>query len=431
MDPNEMRERRKSLVAQAREIQTKADEESRELLVDEARQVEDCLNDADALGVRIEREERMRVVEEDARKPHSAPLRPETRQTYGEPTKFRSFGEQLVAAYRASQPGQAADPRLFTRAGTGLNEGVSSDGGFLVQTDFAAELIKRTYETGVLASRCKRIPISGNANGITINGIDETSRVAGSRWGGVRGYWAAEAGALTGTAPKFRKIDLKLNKLTGLCYSTDELLQDASALESVVMQAFSEEFGFLLDDAIIRGTGAGMPLGFTAASGPLITVAIEAGQALGVVSENIVKMFSRLYVKSRANAVWLVNQDVEPFLQLMSMGTGGAAGMTYMPAGGLSGVPYATLIGKPVIAIEQCATCGTPTDIMLVDLSQYVLADKGGMQGASSIHVRFVNDESVFRFVYRVDGQPVWSAALTPAQGSNTVSPFVALATRP
>jgi hypothetical protein len=52
------------------------------------------------------------------------------------------------------------------------------------------------------------------------------------------------------------------------------------------------------------------------------------------------------------------------------------------------------------------------------------------MQRAVSVHVRFLYDEQVFKFTYRVDGQPIWSSALTPFKGSNTLSPFVALQTR-
>lgn len=38
--------------------------------------------------------------------------------------------------------------------------------------------------------------------------------------------------------------------------------------------------------------------------------------------------------------------------------------------------------------------------------------------------------EQAFRAFYRVDGQAVPRAALTPFKGSNTLSPFVVLATR-
>jgi len=367
-------------------------------------------------------------------------LQPEIAAMSKEPVKpdpenkeegFRSFGEQLMAVVEAGKAGGKVDPRLLQRA-TGLNEGIGSEGGFLVQTDFSAELLKRAYETGVLANRCRKIAISSNANGIKINGIDESSRATGSRWGGVQAYWLAEAGTKVESKPKFRKIELELNKLIGLCYATDELLQDTTALESIIGQAFSEEFGFMIDDAIINGTGAGLPLGVLN-SGCLVTVSKETGQpAATILAENVIKMWARMWSRSRPNAVWFINQNIEPQLYTMSLAVGVGGIPVYMPANGLSDSPYARLMGRPVIPIEQCQTLGTLGDIILADFSQYVLADKGGIQAASSIHVNFKYDESVFRFVYRVDGQPIWNSALTPYKGGagNSLSPFVVLESR-
>ena len=102
----------------------------------------------------------------------------------------------------------------------------------------------------------------------------------------------------------------------------------------------------------------------------------------------------------------------------------------YIPAGGLSEKPYGTLFGRPVVPIEQCSAAGEVGDIILADIGQYLLIDKGGIKSASSIHVRFLYDENVFRFIYRVDGKPIWTKPLTPYKGSATVSPFVTLAKR-
>lgn len=347
--------------------------------------------------------------------------------------KFKSLGEQMAAVVRAGSPGGMVDPRLRVQgAATGLNETVSSDGGFLVQQDFSTELLQEVFQTGVLASRCRRIQISGNSNGIKIPGVDETSR-ASTRSGGVLAYWKDEAAQKTASRPKFRMIELNLKKLIGLCYATDELLGDASALEGYIKQAFISEFGFQIDDAIINGTGAGQPLGILN-SGCLVSVSAETGQdAATVVAENVIKMYSRIFAQSRQNAVWLINQNVEPQLFTMSLAVGTGGVPVYMPAGGLSGQPYGTLFGRPVIPIEQAATLGTVGDIIFADLTNgYVLAEKGGIQSDMSIHVQFLYDEQVFRFVLRVDGQPVRASALTPYKGgsSYTQSHFIALATR-
>lgn len=343
--------------------------------------------------------------------------------------RFSSFGEQMAAVMRAGLPGGQTDPRLYNA--TGLGETTPSDGGFLVQTDFSSELLQDVFQTGILAPRCRRVTISGNANSMKINGVDETSR-ASSRSGGIIGYWKDEAAQKTASQPKFRQIELNLKKLIGLCYATDELLADATALESFIKQAFVAEFGFLLDDAIINGTGAGQPLGILN-SGCLVSVSAETGQtAATVVSENVINMYSRIFAQSRPNAIWLINQNIEPQLFTMSLAVGTGGVPIYMPAGGLSGQPYGTLFGRPVIAIEQAATLGTVGDIILADMNGYILAEKGGIESAMSIHTKFDYDESCFRFVMRIDGQPVRASTLTPYKGGSgaTQSHFIALATR-
>jgi len=432
----QMREEIAALMQRLDNSRTQCVQENREPSVEERRVALDILGRVaeleDIINVELQSEEVKARLEKSQRQP----LKPnpnEGPEAQAKKDKFRSFGEQIVAVMRAGSPNPVIDPRLRTTiydAATGLQEGIPSDGGFLIQPEFSTELLKRAYETGQVASRCRRIPIGANANGLKINGIDETSRTTGSRWGGVRAYWIGEADDKTASKPKFRQIELSLKKLIGLCYATDELLQDATALESVMNQAFAEEFGFMLDDACINGTGAGMPLGIMN-SPCLVSVSKEAAQLADTVEyANIVNMWARCYARSRPNAVWFINQDVEPQLFQMGIMVGTGGSPVYMPPGGASAAPYGTLFGRPVIPIEQCQTLGDAGDIILGDFSQYILIDKGGIQSASSIHVRFVNDESVFRFVYRVDGQPIWNSALTPFKGSNTLSPFVRLAAR-
>jgi len=344
--------------------------------------------------------------------------------------RFGSLGTQLAAVMRAGHPGGAVDPRLYNA--TGLGETTASDGGFLVQTDFSSTMLQDVFETGILASRCKRMQISGNSNSIKINGVDETSR-ASSRYGGIVGYWKDEAGLKTASKPAFRQIELNLKKLIGLCYATDELLDDATALESVIRSGFVSEFGFLLDDAIINGNGSGMPLGLLNA-GCVVSVEKATGQAKEtVIFENIIAMYSRLFAASRPSAVWLINQNVEPQLFSMTLSAGTSGVPVYMPAGGISGQPYGTLFGLPVLPIEQAATLGTQGDVILADLTNgYILAEKGGIKSDMSIHVQFIYDESVFRFVLRIDGQPVRATALTPYKGGSgsTQSHFITLDTR-
>jgi len=351
---------------------------------------------------------------------------------------YASLGEQLVDVVTMAHPDksrteyQEAAARLMkVRAATGASEGIPADGGFLVQQDFAGMLDQGAINTGILSSRCFKVPISGNANGIKANLMNETSRVTGSRYGGIQTYWANEAATVTAKKPTFRQLELNLHKIFGLFYATEELLADASAMAAMVNKWFPAEIGFKIDDAIISGTGAGQPLGILN-SGCLVSVAKETGQkAKTLLFENIVNMWARLLDSSEANAVFLINRDILPQLLTMSLSVGTGGLPVYLPASGAADRPFSTLLGKPILAIEQCESLGTVGDIILADFDEYMLIDKGGIQAASSIHVMFIYDEMTFKWTYRIDGQPIRNAPLVPYKGhSNTRSPFIALAAR-
>lgn len=343
-------------------------------------------------------------------------------------SKWKNLGENLLAIARACNHG-TVDDRLI-RAPFGSGETDPAGGGFLVDVDFANTILTRAYDMGEISRRVFRLQISANSNGIKIPGVDEQSRATGSRWGGVQSYWVAEGDAVNSTRPRFRIIELDLKKLMAVWYVTDELMADGAALTGIANQAFSEEIMFMIEDSIIHGTGTGMPQGILAANAT-VTVAAENGQAPGTfLWENALKMWANAWARSRQNMVWLINQEIEPQLYQLRqvVGTGGQP--VYLPQGGASGAPYATLLGRPVIAVEYAEAPGTPGDVMLVDLSQYVMADKNAMQQMSSIHVRFLTDEMTFRLTYRCDGQPIWHTALQPFRGSMLRSPFIILAGR-
>lgn len=430
-----IREEKAAKLAAMKALSAKADGENRDFTAEEQTQYDTLKAEYKACDKRIERAE-----EEAAEEAKMAQLQPEKKgvkpqvDVIGDrelKKSFETFGDNLKAIADASLPGGTIDRRLLEmKAASGGSVNVPADGGYLVQSDFANEIFMKAVQTGLLASRCRVVEIGENADSLELPYIDETSRANGSRWGGVQVYRAAEADTVTSTKPKIGKLETRLEDLKGLAYATDRLLQDARAMSQIYMDAFSSEFAYKIDDEIINGTGAGQILGILN-SAATVSVAKETGQAAATfVYENAVKMRARQWARSRANSVWLYNQDVEPQLHTMSLAVGTGGVPVYLPATGAAGQPYDTLFGRPLIPIEQAATLGTVGDMMLVDLSQFLLIRKGGLQAASSMHVRFIYDEMTFRWTMRISGQPLWKSALTPAKGSNTQSPFITLATR-
>jgi HK97 family phage major capsid protein len=317
-------------------------------------------------------------------------------------------------------------------AATGLNETVPSEGGFVVGTDLENAIMLTVFADSPLLPLLRPIEISSNSNSLELNMIDETSRATGSRWGGVRGYWLAEAATKTASKPKLRQLKWQLQKVAALVYLTDELLQDAAAFGRTVFDAMAMELRFQIQDAVVNGNGAGKPQGILN-SPALVTVAAEGGQAADtVVWANIKKMWAS-YIGGPP--IWIINRDIVPELYGMSqaVGTGGAP--VYLPANssgtdGAARAPLNTLMGAPVIELEQSATLGDLGDILLIDPLEYGLATKSQMiQTAMSMHVNFLQDETVLRSVARVDGQ-VGSQKITPFKGADDRSAFVALAAR-
>jgi HK97 family phage major capsid protein len=226
---------------------------------------------------------------------------------------------------------------------------------------------------------------------------------------------------------------MRLNKLMALVPVTDELLEDAPGLDSYLRAKAPQKMQSKLNTAIVRGTGAGQPLGIMNA-GSLVTVSKESGPQTAdtVVYPNIVKMWSRLYAPCRRNAIWIINQDIEPqLLSLAFLASASSPVPAYMPANGLSDSPFATLMGRPVVPVEACSTLGDVGDIMLVDFSQYMALTKGtDIRVDISMHLYFDQGLQAYRFTFRVAGQPWWGSTITPEFGSATRSWAVALETR-
>lgn len=360
-----------------------------------------------------------------AKKPVNDPL-------YAEPNdhdknKWKDgFGEFLGSVAEASRPGGKFDNRLILQnSASGSNEGIASEGGFLLEGNFVQELMDTmNYQTQV-KNKIQMLPLT-TANKLNILGPDESSRGTGSRWGGVQVFHANEAGTVGSSKPKFRDFDMKLEKIMAFCYTTDELLEDTNLLGTIIQQAFADEMSFTVDDDIINGNGNGKAMGILN-SPALVVVPKETSQAAGtVLAANIDKMWVRMPARYRGKAVWYINQEVDTALTEMAFGSTG----TNIHPLALEYLQKGTLKGAPVITIEQCSGLGVQGDIILCDPTQYIGIDKSNLKADSSIHVRYLYDEQVFRFIYRFNGAPYRNKSITPYKGTNKLSPFVTLADR-
>jgi HK97 family phage major capsid protein len=429
-----LRDKAQQLQDEADAIVAKADQESRELSDDEIAKVNAHADDVEKLAGQIAARERIaRPSAGTGRRTAAEPVDENGRTVPAQPRisdrkgGFKSFGEFAVQVRAGSANGAQPDKRLLNAATTYGSEGTGADGGFAVPPEFRQQIWQTIMAEENLLSRCAQL-VTG-ANSMTIP-KDEVAPWDNST--GIAVYWEAEAGQVTGTKPALGLDTIRLSKLMALVPVSDELLEDAPGLESWLRAKAPAKMAAKINTAIIAGTGVGQPLGILN-SPAIISIAEETSQAAAtLLFENVKKMWGRMYAPSRRNAIWLINQDCEQQLNGMAFDhTASSKVPIYMPQNSLSNSPYAALYGRPVVPMQACSTLGTQGDIILADLSQYWALTKGqDIRTDVSMHLYFDQGLQAFRFTFRVNGQPSWSKAVSPQNGSNTLSPFVTLDTR-
>jgi len=340
------------------------------------------------------------------------------------PKPYKNLVAQLRDVKAAAQ-GMVSENLLKVHNAMGGNVGIGQEGGFAVQTDFAGAIMESAANAGNILPLVDSYQVTDGSNAVKWIDIDEGD-VSTTVFGGVRVYWAAEAAEVAASHPKLAEKELKLEKLMGFAYATYELEADSSFVNTLYTRAFSLAIQRALEAAIVSGDGVGKPLGFLK-SGALVEAAKESGQKAATITwANLSKMYHRILDKSKA--VWLVHPDAHEQFDFLEfpVGTGGVP--VYLPATQQGSID--TLRGKPIVESDHCSALGAKGDINLVDLSQYMLAYKGGVDAATSIHVQFLTAENCFRFIFRANGLPKRNKTLTIKNSSAARSPYIALAAR-
>jgi HK97 family phage major capsid protein len=318
-------------------------------------------------------------------------------------------------------------PSAFTpKAAAGSDEqGEYSDtyGGFAVPTSRLPGLLQVGFEGDPTAGMTMSLPMATPSVEIMARtDKDHSTSVSG----GFTVARRSETTAPSSSRMALEMIGLRAASLFGLAYATEEILQDSAiSFAAMIDSGFRSQFGAHILNEKIRGGGGNEYHGILSALCK-IQVSKETNQAADtIVFDNVNKMAARCW--GYGNAVWLANHNTRPQLAKIALpvGTGGVA--MYQPAS----VPGALdmLMGRPVIYSEYMSTLGDAGDIVLVNWSQFLEGTYQPIQGAESVHVRFVNHERTFKLWTRNCGAPWWRSALTPNKG-DTLSPIITLAAR-
>lgn len=327
---------------------------------------------------------------------------------------LRGVGDQRLDAIRNAE----------TSFGTG---GEGPGGGYAIPDDFRREIYTNAIEQDPLLSRARAIPTSGRS--VTLS----TRETQPWETGSVTASTTGEGAAITRSTYGMNQVKIELHKTAALVFASEELLEDAPALANEIMTVGSEQINFKLTNQMIRGSGVNEMLGVLN-SPALVTVAKEtaggAQTADTVVVENLYNMYAAMPPRNRRNAVWLVAPNAEPQVWKSAFHSPSGADPIGRAPGTMPNSPFGTLFNLPLIPHEVCNELGDLGDIFLLDMSDYAMPMKGGIQTATSMHFAFDQQLEAFRMTIRAGGAPLWKDTIDSRDGTFSRSPFVTLAAR-
>ncbi len=335
---------------------------------------------------------------------------------------FPSFPEFLMSIARMRK-GQGYDPRLEALEQKDLAGEQGTLGGFTIAPDFRAEVLSARAEGAIVRSRARIVPMGSRT--VEFPAVDVSGGATGvsAFFGGVTVAYTDENVNINESQPAFKAIELHLRELAGYAEIPNGLLRDSAiSLEAFLSGpgSFGGALGWQEDFDFLNGNGVGKPLGVLNADA-LDSVTRATANEVNIA--DVVNMKSNMLMTGGGSPVWVINQSVMPQLYQMESSGGGQTWIA-----NLGGAGPETLLGWPIIWTEKLPVLGTASDIMLIDFSAYLLGDGQSVTIDIDTSFKFQANQTAFRIVEAIDGQPWINAVITLADGSTTVSPFVSLA---
>jgi len=348
----------------------------------------------------------------------------------GRPKTWTAEKAEAFAGYARAMYMQHkySDPSAINTITKAMGETAGSTGGFTVPIEFRPELLRLTIEDQLVRPNAFVVPMTSDT--LWWPKIVDTSHATYIH-GGFTGTVNAESADLSsGEAdPTFGLVQLIAKKFSDFKTVPNELIMDSPIAVMPLLGVLAREgLGFYEDVSAIWGTGSSTAMKGFMKSGSLISVTRTVSSHINWA--DVLKMQSKLFPSSYKRAFWACSPSAIVDLGQMgiAVGTGGSGVWISNVAGqtGAQAMPQ-TILGRPLVISEKLQTLGTAGDLVLCDFSYYLIGDRMEMTIAASTERYFEKDQTGFRIIERVDGQPWIDSALTAYNGTDTLSAFVAL----
>ena len=340
--------------------------------------------DVVALGKDIERMERQAAIDKELAKPTAQPITNTPNAATVDAKTGRAsdiYRKAMIAAIRSN----------FRNVSDVLQEGVDSDGGYLVPEEMDTRLIDVLTEENIMRNLGTKLTTSGERK---IN-IAATKPAAS---------WIEEGGALSFGDATFDQIILDAYKLHVAIKVTEELLYDnAFNLESYIVEQFGKAIANAEEDAFLNGDGSHKPTGLFQTAQTGVTTAGNNPTADEIIA--LVYSLKRPYRKS---ASFIVNDQTLAVIRKLKDNN-----QAYMWQPSYQMGEPDRLLGYPVHTSPYVPTIAAGKTVMAFgDYSYYNIGDRG-TRSMQELKELFAGNGMVgFVMKERVDGKLVLPEAV-------------------
>jgi HK97 family phage major capsid protein len=310
-----------------------------------------------------------------------------------------------------------------------LVQATGTAGGYLTPTPLYNQIMEVAAEMSVVRPYAMKVPMGADTIEIPI--LNQTTAPTSgntSFFGGITATWGGESAEATETEPGFRQAKLTAHELNGYTEVGRTLMSNSAvSIDALLYRLFGGAVAWYEDTAFINGDGGNQPLGILKAD-CTIASGTARGSASAITLANATQVYAKVLASCRAKGRWWVSQGaITAFLQMAGVTNGVILPAGFYTPDGAANAPSMMLLGRPVHFTEKLPTLNASGDFMFVDLSQYIIGERGGLEIAISNDYKFRNNQTCFRFIHRVAGMPWLNNYVTLADTSTTNSCFVYL----
>ena len=278
------------------------------------------------------------------------------------------------------------------RASNALQEGTSSEGGYLVPVEFERTLFR---------ARDKVDPIFTLAGKLTLGALEKQVPYVASEGAAAL---VAEEGSFGDTDDAFGQVVFHAYKFGRICKASDELIADAAFdISAYLAESFGRAIGKAEAGYFWTGTGSSQPQGVMTAAGTGVTTAATGA----ITADEIIDLYYSLDKQYRDNAVFVFNNATLKEIRKLKDGEG-----HYLWAPGFDGQP-ATLLGKRVYtsANIDIIAAGKKVGVFGDFEAGYKIADRSGFNFKVLTELYAANGQVGFRGDARTDGKGILASS--------------------